>query len=48
MKISWKTTIIKFMFHTRFRIKLKNKKQQQQKKNAVEYTEFTHINVLFT
>ena len=34
------------MFHNRFRIKTKNKKQQQ--KNAVEYTKFTHINVLFT
>ena len=33
------------MFHNRFRIKTKNKKQQ---KNAVEYTKFTHINVLFT
>ena len=46
MKISWKTTIIRFMFHNRFRIKLKNKKQQQ--KNAVEYTQFTHINMVFT
>ena len=46
MKISWKTTIIKFMFHYRFRIKLKNKKQQQ--KNAVEYTQFIHINMFFT
>ena len=34
MKISWKTKIIKFMFHNRFRIKTKNKKQQ---KNAVDH-----------
>ena len=28
------------MFHNRFRIKTKNKKQQ---KNTVEYTKFTHL-----
>ena len=33
------------MFHNRFKTKTKTK---NNKKNAVEYTKFTHINVLFT
>ena len=45
MKISWKTKTIKFMFHNRFRIKTNNLKH---KKNFVEHTKFTHINVFFT